>query len=402
MNPIKALYCRTSQLVFWLAIPLLPYRFPKRMNSVAEIPAELREQGVSSVLIVTDAAIHSYGLIDPLKRALDDSGIAWCIYDETVPNPTVQNVEEARKMYLEHDCAGIIAFGGGSPMDCAKITGARIVRPKKSVCAMKGIFRVLRRPPYTIAVPTTAGTGSETTVAALITDSANESKFTINDLCLMPRAAVLDPEVTRTLPQRITATTGMDALTHAVEAYIGRSTVKQTRQDALKAVRLIVDNLYQAYCHGDDMNARRNMLNASYLAGRAFTVSYVGYCHAVAHTLGGKYNTPHGLANAVLLPYVLERYGKSIHGKLKDLAIAAGIADSAAPEAEAAQAFITMIRSMNREMNIPTKISGIRRQDIPALAAKAEREANPLYPVPVLMTSKELEQFYLDVMEEEA
>ena len=402
MNPLKAGYCRLSQLIFKLAIPLLPYRFPEKMGRLDEIPPRLQQQGISSVLIVTDAAIHSYGLIDPLKAALEDAGIAYCVYDETVPNPTVQNVEEARQMYLDHNCQGLIAFGGGSPMDCAKITGARIVRPNMSVQRMKGIFHILKRPPYTIAVPTTAGTGSETTVAALITDSATRSKFTINDLCLMPRAAVLDPEVTRTLPQRITATTGMDALTHAVEAYIGRSTVKQTRQDALKAVRLIVDNLQRAYDHGDDMDARRCMLEASYLAGRAFTVSYVGYCHAVAHTLGGRYNTPHGLANAVLLPHVLEAYGSCIDTKLKQLAIAAGIADEATPAKEAARAFIGMIRSMNAAMNIPEKIKGIRMQDIPALAAKAEKEANPLYPVPKLMTSRELEQFYRAVMEEEA
>ena len=402
MNPIKAICCRASQLIFWLAIPALPYRFPEQLSSVREIPLRLKQEGIQSVLIVTDAAIHSYGLIEPLKSALEENGIAWCIYDETVPNPTVKNVEEAREMYLAQNCRGIIAFGGGSPIDCAKITGARIVRPGMSVRRMKGIFRVLRRPPFTIAVPTTAGTGSETTVAALITDSETHHKFTINDLCLMPRAAVLDPEVTRTLPQRITATTGMDALTHAVEAYIGRSTVKQTRRDALKAVRLITENLLQAYNHGDDRNARRNMLQASFLGGRALTVSYVGYCHAVAHSLGGKYNTPHGLANAVLLPYVLDSYGRAIHGRLKDLAIAAGIADARTPKEEAARAFIAMIRRMNAEMNIPAKLKGINRQDIPDLAAKAEREANPLYPVPVLMTRRELERFYYDVMEEDA
>jgi alcohol dehydrogenase class IV len=128
----------------------------------------------------------------------------------------------------------------------------------------------------------------------------------------------------------------------------------------------------------------------------------VGYCHAVAHSLGGKYNIPHGLANAVLLPYVLDSYGKTIHGKLKDLAIAAGIADAGTPKAQAAEAFIAMVRRMNAEMNLPTKLPGIRRQDIPDLAAKAEREANPLYPVPVLMTRRELEGFYYDVMEDEA
>lgn len=399
MNLFKIIFCRSYQFMFKLAIPLLPYRFPSVLNSLAEVPAFLKARSIDHVLIVTDVAIHSYGIIEPLKHALQENGIKFSIYDETVPNPTVKNVEEARKIYIENGCQALIGFGGGSCMDCAKIVGARIARPKKSVCRMKGIFKIMKKLPTTIAVPTTAGTGSETTLAALITDSDTQSKFTINDFSLLPDAAVLDPEVTRTLPQRITATTGMDALTHAVEAYIGRSTVKSTRAAATKAIRLIVDNLETAYADSNNMTARQNMLHASYLAGQAFTVSYVGYCHAVAHTLGGKYNTPHGLANAVLLPHVLEAYGSSVYNKLKELAIVAGIAGSDTPAETAARSFIEMIRQMNARMNIPDKLRGICAEDISMLAAKAEKEANPLYPVPRLMTRHELEQFYYKVME---
>ena len=400
MNPIRHAYCRTYQFLFKIAIPFLPYRFPKELESLKDVPNALKQHGVDSVLIVTDAAIHSYGVIDPLKEALSESGIRFCVYDQTVPNPTIQNVEEALALYRQNSCQALIGFGGGSPMDCAKVVGARIARPKKSIRQFKGIFKVLHKLPYTIAVPTTAGTGSETTLAALITDSETQSKFNLYDFSLIPDAAVLDPEVTRTLPPRITATTGMDALTHAVEAYIGRSTVKSSRRDALQAVKLISQNLEKAYNDGNDMEARRNMLRASYLAGRAFTVSYVGYCHTVAHSLGGKYNTPHGLANAVLLPYVLEAYGECVYNKLRDLAIAAGIADEHTPAEAAAKAFIDMVKQMNARMNLPTKLKGIRAEDIPSLAARAEREGNPLYPVPKLMTAKELEQFYYDVMEE--
>ena len=400
MNPIRHAYCRTYQFLFKIAIPFLPYRFPKELESLKDVPNALKQHGVDSVLIVTDAAIHSYGVIDPLKEALSESGIRFCVYDQTVPNPTIQNVEEALALYRQNSCQALIGFGGGSPMDCAKVVGARIARPKKSPRQFKGIFKVLHKLPYTIAVPTTAGTGSETTLAALITDSETQSKFNLYDFSLIPDAAVLDPEVTRTLPPRITATTGMDALTHAVEAYIGRSTVKSSRRDALQAVKLISQNLEKAYNDGNDMEARRNMLRASYLAGRAFTVSYVGYCHTVAHSLGGKYNTPHGLANAVLLPYVLEAYGECVYNKLRDLAIAAGIADEHTPTEEAAKSFIEMVKQMNARMNLPTKLKGIRTEDIPSLATRAEREGNPLYPVPKLMTAKELEQFYYDVMEE--
>lgn len=400
MNAIKAAWCRTYQFFFKLAIPFLPYHFPMELESIMDVPALLKRNGIDNVLVVTDAAIHSCGIIEPLKRALEGSRICWSIYDETVPNPTVKNVEEARRIYLDNGCQALIGFGGGSPMDCAKVVGARIAKPNQSVCSMKGIFKILKKPPFTIAVPTTAGTGSETTLAALISDSETQSKFTINDFSLLPDAAVLDPEVTRSLPQRITSTTGMDALTHAVEAYIGRSTVKSTRAAAKRAVKLIVDNLEKAYADGSNMDARRNMLRASFLAGQAFTVSYVGYCHAVAHTLGGKYNTPHGLANAVLLPHVLEAYGESVYNRLKELAIVARIADEATPAETAAKAFIDMVRSMNARMHIPATLPGIHAEDIPALAVKAEREANPLYPVPKLMTARELEQFYFAVMEE--
>ena len=227
------------------------------------------------------------------------------LYDKTVANPTTENVEEAKEQYLQKKCQAIIAFGGGSSMDCAKAVGARIVKPKQSLAQMKGILKIHKKLPLLIAIPTTAGTGSETTLSAVITDSKTRHKYPINDFSLIPHYAVLDPEMTKTLPPTLTATTGMDALTHAIEAYIGRSTTKETRKDALEAIQLIFANIEQAYQNGQDSNARKNMLQAAYLAGNAFSRSYVGYVHAVAHSLGGKYNTPHGLANAVLLPCLL-------------------------------------------------------------------------------------------------
>ena len=402
MNLLKAAYCRTFQFFFRSAIPFLPYRSPILLESCADISEQLRARKIRCVLIVTDKSIHGCGLIDPLKEALRAADIRFVVFDETVPNPTVRNVEEARSLYLKEGCQAIIGFGGGSAMDCAKVVGARIVRPNVPVKRMKGVLKVLHRLPFTVAVPTTAGTGSETTLAALVTDSETHHKFTINDFSLIPHAAVLDAEVTRSLPPRITATTGMDALTHAVEAYIGRSTTASTRADAIHALQLIRGNLLRAYRDGNDMEARRSMLRASFYAGRAFTKSYVGYCHSVAHSLGGRYNIPHGLANAVLLPHVLEAYGDSAHKKLWELACALKLCDESAPLKEGAERMIAMIRRMNAEMDIPETLPGIRREDIPKLAAHAEAEANPLYPVPKLMTRGELEQFYYDVMEEEA
>lgn len=399
MHPIKKAACRSFQTVLKLAYPLLPYRTPQILHSAAEVPALLKGRKISRLLIVTDDRLHKAGLLEPLKATLTANNIRYSIFDETVSNPTVRNVETARARYLAEECQGLIGFGGGSAIDCAKAVGARIARPNKPVSKMKGILRVLRRTPFTIAIPTTSGTGSETTVATVITDDATGHKFPISDFPLIPDAAVLDPEFTRSLPPRITAETGMDALTHAIEAYIGRSTVKRSRENALWAAALISENLETAYHNGNDMTARANMLQAAFLAGDAFSRSYVGYCHAVAHSLGGRYNIAHGLANAVLLPNVLEAYGPSIHKPAKDIAMAMHLADASTPEDTAAKRLITHIRQMNANMGIPTTLPGIRQEDIPHLAACAEKEANPLYPVPVLMTRKELEQFYYDVME---
>lgn len=285
-------------------------------------------------------------------------------------------------------------------MDCAKAAGARIAKPRQSLAKMKGILKVHKRLPLLMAVPTTAGTGSETTLAAVITDAQTRYKYAINDFPLIPRYAVLDPKVTLSLPPFITATTGMDALTHAVEAYIGNSTTYGTRQDALLAVKLIFENIDTAYGNGSDIDARRNMLHASFYAGCAFTKSYVGYVHAIAHSLGGEYNVPHGLANAVILPMLLEAYGKKIHKKLARLAVAAGLAQEDTPCDEAAGLFIQAVKDMKKRFGIGDQIPEIQETDIPKLAHYADKEANPLYPVPVLMDASELESFYHRLMEE--
>lgn len=400
MNIVEKIYCRVIQVCFKVALPVLPYRDPVVLASEEDIVAVLREKKVFSVLIVTDESIYGLGLVEKLKTMMNSAGITYTVYDKTLANPTIANVEEARMLYLENECEAIVGFGGGSPMDCAKAVGARIVKPKQSIPKMKGILKIHKRLPFLIAVPTTAGTGSETTLAAVITDGETRHKFPVNDFSLIPHYAALMPEVTKGLPPFITATTGMDALTHAVEAYIGRSTTKETRRYALEATRLIFENIEKVYINGTDMEARKNMLYASFLAGKAFSKSYVGYCHAVAHSLGGKYNTSHGLANAVLLPYVLKAYGETVYRKLKELAVAAGLVSEMADEEETAKLFIEKICALNEAMGIPAKLQGICTEDIPELAKLAAKEGNPLYPVPRLMDAKELEQFYYDVMDD--
>ena len=398
MNQIRKLYCRSFQTGFKLALPLLPYRKPQITSSMKTIPEILRKKKCDNVLIITDAGITGLGLTKRLEKILENAGIPYTLYDKTVANPTTTNVAEALSLYRKHGCNAIIGFGGGSSMDCAKAVGVRVAKPRKSLDQVKGILKVHRKLPLLIAIPTTAGTGSETTLASIITDAETRHKYAINDFPLIPRYAVLDPKVTVSLPPAITATTGMDALTHAVEAYIGNTTTKGTRRDALRAVRLIFANLDTAYKNGRDLKARENMLKASYYAGCAFTKSYVGYVHAVAHSLGGQYNVPHGLANAILLPFVLEAYGPVIHQKLAYLSVAAGIADFDTPTEEAAKAFINAIHDMKKRYGIGDTVPEIRTEDIPKLSRYADKEANPLYPVPVLMDAKELEQFYYRLM----
>ena len=397
MNPIKAIYCRTVQAVLRAALPVLPYREPQVFHSCGELSTVFQKENIRRVLIVTDVGIVRSGIAAQLEAVLDEDDISYAVYDQTRPNPTVVNVEQALSLYRRYRCQALIAIGGGSSMDCAKAVGARLARPGTPLGKLKGTLRILRPLPTLIAIPTTAGTGSETTLAAVITDTQAQHKYVMNDFVLIPKYAVLDARLTLSLPPHLTATTGMDALTHAVEAYIGRSTTRQTRQEALEATRLVFANVERAYRNGKDYEARSNMLTAAYRAGIAFSRSYVGYVHAVAHSLGGQYNIPHGLANAVLLPYVLESYGSCIHRKLHDLAVAAGVADAQESDAGAAAKFIRAIRQLNARMGIPETLDGIRPEDIPVMAAHAEKEANPLYPVPRLMTREELTFFYEQV-----
>lgn len=400
MNTIKRIYCRAFQFCFRAALPVLPYREPEILESVESLARTLVQRGETSALVVTDRGITGLGLLKGLTDALEEAGVSYTVYDGTVQNPTIDNVEAAREAYLAGRCSAILAFGGGSSIDCAKAVGARIAKPGQSVQKMRGLLKVRRRIPLLAVVPTTAGTGSEATLAAVITDAATHHKYPINDFVLIPRYAVLDYRVTLGLPRQITATTGMDALTHAVEAYIGGSTTKLTRRMAEEAVCRIRDDLKKAYDHGEDAKARESMLRAAYCAGVAFTRSYVGYVHGIAHSLGGRYGVPHGLANAVILPYFLEEYGKSCEARLGRLARRCGIAPGGADDHTASLRFAAWVREMNRSMSIPEKIEGIRAEDIPQMAAHAAKECNPLYPVPRLMDVDELAAMYRKIAAE--
>ncbi|MCF0198199.1 MAG: iron-containing alcohol dehydrogenase [Bacteroidaceae bacterium] len=393
VSTAKKIYCRAFQWCLRVVIPILPYREPAKLTSVTQVPDVLKQKKKKCVLLVTDTSVRGFGLTQRLEQALAEAGIRCIVFDQTPVNPTCDAVELAAGRYRSEECQAIISVGGGSCIDCGKLVGVRIARPRKSFASMEGILKVLWPLPLHIAIPTTAGTGSETTIAAVILDERRHFKFALEDFPLTPRYTCHDPELTFTLPKGLTATTGMDALTHAVEAFIGQDDTPHTRSQAIEATRLINSNLLTAYNEPTNRAARANMLHAAYLAGMAFTVSYVGYVHAVAHSLGGQYNIPHGLANAVLLPIVLRKYGKAIEPKLALLAREAGVS-RAADDAQAAEEFIRRVEEHNRLMSIPTTLQGIADSDIAMMARNAEHEANPLYPVPVLWGTQELEEIY--------
>ena len=403
MNIVKKIYCRVVQNVLKVGMYLIHFPSPELVSgedSILKVKDILKANNKNRVLVVTDNNLLKLGLLDKMLVSLKEAGIEYAMYNDVVPNPTIDNIEAGLKIYKENNCESIIAFGGGSPMDTAKGIGARVARPRKSIAKMKGLFKVLKKIPLLVAIPTTAGTGSETTVAAIVSNPLTHEKYPVNDTHLVPKYAVLDPNLIIGLPCKITSTTGMDALTHAVEAYIGNSNTKKTKASAIKAVKLIFDNLEETYNNPTNKEARNNMLIGSYYAGVAFTRAYVGYVHAIAHALGGFYGVPHGLANSMLLPVVLEKFGKSCYKKLAELSDVAGLSDKNLSDEEKAKNFIQEIRNMNERMGIPSKLKDtIKEEDIPVIIKRADQEANPLYPVPKLLDNQDFVDILREIME---
>ena len=388
------MYCRIYQAVFKIGMYLIPWGMPETLEgagSVKQLPDLIRKKGYNKVLVVTDKVLMDLGLPKGMLDAMDAAGIEYVIYDGVQPNPTDRNVNDGLKLFKENGCQAMVAFGGGSPMDCCKGIGAMAVKKGKTVEQLQGLFKVLHRIPTIFAVPTTAGTGSETTVAAVITNEKTHHKASMHDTSLMPKYAVLDPELTVGLPPKVTSTTGMDALCHAVECYTNNTyNSKLEKKLAEDAVKLIYDNLYTAYCDGSNLEARQNMQKAAFYAGRAFTRGCVGYVHAIGHTLGGLYGTPHGLAMSVILPHVMRQFGSAAHERLARLAEVCGM--TGANDAEKAEKFISWIEELKAKMNIPAGLDVIKDEDVPQIIAWAMKEANPLYPVPVVWDKADFEK----------
>ena len=391
---LEVLWCRTFQSVLKIGNYFMGYRMPEYLEGpgkIQELGAFLKEKNINDVLVVTGAGMVRRGQVQPMLDGFDANGIRYTVQTYDTTDPTSDDVELGYKTYQENGCKSIVALGGGSRIDCAKGIAAKAVHPKKTVARLQGLLKVHRPIPPFVAIPTTAGAGSETTVAAVITDSATHRKAAINDPFLIPKYAVLDPELTVGLPPHTTATTGMDALAHAVEAYTNKP--YNTRLEdrlAREAVKLIHDNILVAFEDGSNLEARQNMQRGAFYAGRAFTRGCVGYVHAVGHTLGGLYGVAHGLAMAVLLPHVMKKFGAPAHKRLAELADVCGI--DGANEAEKANAFIRWIEQTNARMGLPDGFDMVQDKDIDQMITWARKEANPLYPVPVIWARKDFRQ----------
>lgn len=390
---LKYVYYRVRQFCFSAFMYLAPLRESVLISgagSIYKIPGLIKNAGQKKVLVVTTPGFIRRGSLENFFAGLTETGIAYAVFSEVQPDPTTDCIEEAVALYRKENCEAIVAVGGGSVIDCAKALGARIARPEKTIAQMAGLLKVLKRIPDIYAVPTTAGTGSEATAGAVITNASDHYKFTVLDLCLVPRYAILDPELTCGLPPAITSVTGMDALTHAVEAYTNRFCSPKAKRHAFEAVRLVYENLLVAYENGSDIKARENMLLASYYAGMAINSNFIGYVHAIAHGIGGLYGVTHGKANAIIMPYVLETFGTSAQPKLARLAELVGL--SGKTEEEKAKAFIASIRELNAKMNILDKVEELKEEDFGTLVNRAVKEGNPTYPVPVIWDKKEFEE----------
>lgn len=390
----STVYCRVFQGVMKVANYFLGYRMPEYIEgpgSIKKLPAMIKSKGIDNVLVVTDGMLLKLGLPNNMLDAFKAEGIRYAVFSDIAKNPTSDDVEAGFKVFKENGCQALVAFGGGAPMDCAKGVGAKAAHPNKSVVQLQGVLKVHKRIPPFFAIPTTSGTGSETTLAAVITDAKTHHKASINDPSILPRYAVLDPELTVGLPPFVTATTGMDALCHAVEAYTNHTyNTKLENQLALDAVKLIHDNLLTAYKDGHNLTARQNMQKASFFAGRAFTRGCVGYVHAVGHTLGGLYGVAHGLAMSIILPHVMRQYGSAVYARLAVLADACGMGGTT--DKEKAEAFITWIEQLKRDMDIPVGVDMIQDKDVPQIIDWAMKEGNPLYPVPVVWGKEDFEK----------
>lgn len=403
----SVLLARTIQMLYTVTMYAWGIIFPDPKlltgpGCVKELPKVIKKKRIKKVMILTDEVLMKLGSLDGLIKALEDKKIEYEIFDKVEPNPSIQTIKKAAEQYIDTGCQAVIAFGGGSPIDTAKGVVAKAARPDRDVAKFRGTFKVILPslgmkkliPPAIFAVPTTHGTGSETTIAAVVTNTETHDKFSIMDPFIRPRYAVLDPELVATLPKSLTSTTSLDALTHAIEGYTNIwYNNKKFNDYGLKAIKLIFDNVLTAYEHPEDLDARSNLLLASYYAGLCFTRGGVGYVHGIGHRLGGLYGVPHGLAMSVILPHVFgdSFLGPYVYDKLAEIADYVGI--DGKDEQEKAHKLIDKIKDLKKKMDIPDAFDCIKDEDVKTIAKRCNAEIVPTYPTKHIFKIKEIEKF---------
>lgn len=393
MFTLQTLFYKALIFIIGLVIKIVPQ--PKPMvyvgpDSSLQLCNNIIQFGYQNVLIVTDAMLHEMGLVDAVKNKLTAAGINVHVYDGVEPNPTFAHVHAGLKLAKAKHCDAVLAFGGGSPIDAAKVISVAATNGKAPE-DLVGAFKVKKPGLPLYAIPTTAGTGSEVSLGAVISDPVTHEKGFVADAKTAPVAAALDPKLMLGLPPHITAATGMDAMTHAVEAYLSTLATEETDAYAMASVKLTFGNLREAYNNGANIEAREAMAVASCYAALAFNKTILGYVHGIAHQFGGHYNTPHGLANAIVLPHILDFLQDATEKRLAQLALATELASTSESTAVQAQKFITAIRQLNADLKIPTTLDALQAKDIPAIAKAALKESHYTYPVPKYMDQQQCE-----------
>ena len=365
-------------------------RMIKGEHALLDLVDVLKEKHLTHYMIVTTPGFIKRGTLQSFFDALNQNDIQYSIFHDVKPDPEISDVEKLKEMFIKDGCQALIAIGGGSVIDCSKAALACVQMKNLDVKTVLHTGRVSKQLPLLIAVPTTAGTGSEVTAGAVITDPIKKRKYALSHLFLIPKYAVLDASLLTSLPAKMTAYSGMDALTHAIEAYINCFNNRKTNEYALCAIKSIFQYLVPSFEDGLNMQYRLELLEASYNAGVAISNNYVGYVHAIAHGIGGMYHLQHGMINAIILPIVLEEYGGAVVGKLATIADVVGI--TGATDQDKSKQFIQKLKELNHIFSIPTSISEIQNEDIHYLATGAEKEGNPTYPTPVTWNVAQFEK----------
>ena len=396
MMPFRKPLLRTLKTTMAYSMYLIPSQesvLLQGAGSVKKLPALIKAQGIKNPLVITDKILMEMNLLGSLFAGFDVIGMPYAVYDGVQPNPSIDNIEDAYALYLKNGCDAVVGFGGGSPMDCAKVVAGRVVRPNLTADKLGGYFKIMlpipKKLPRIFAVPTTAGTGAETTSAAVVTDPQKNTKYTVNDFLIHPHFIVLDPELTLGLPPFFTAITALDALSHATEGYIGSAHCKISDIYSEAAIRMIFENIDKVYKNGSDLAARGQMIIASYYAGIVLNRALTGYVHPFAHKIGGMYHLPHGRVIGAVMPLVFDYYGATASKRLAKLADVINVSKPDMGDSQKAAAFIEAIRSFNRTYGIGATIPELREADFGDIAQSIHWECIP-YPAPRIMDDNDI------------